>query len=59
MTAAYVGAQGRNLFLRSVANQITQVITNSNPANAALIVRQFSIPVRAGVVRNAALLANV
>jgi hypothetical protein len=46
MTAAYVGAQGRNLFLRSVSNQITQVITNSNPANAALVVRQFSIPVR-------------
>jgi hypothetical protein len=46
MTAAYVGAQGRNLFLRSVANQITQVITNPNPANAALVIRQFSIPVR-------------
>src|SRR6185503_13697486 len=28
-TAAYVGSQGRNLFLRSVANQITQVVTNS------------------------------
>jgi hypothetical protein len=46
LTAAYVGAQGRNLFLRSVSNQITQVITNANPANAALVVRQFSIPVR-------------
>ena len=33
-TAAYVGSQGRNLFLRSVANQITQVVTNPNPANA-------------------------
>jgi hypothetical protein len=45
-TAAYVGAQGRNLFLRSVTNQITQVVTNPNPANAALVVRQFSIPQR-------------
>jgi hypothetical protein len=44
-TAAYVGSQGRNLFLRSVANQITQVITNPNPANAAIVVREFSIPV--------------
>jgi carboxypeptidase family protein len=42
-TAAYVGAQGRNLFLRSVANQITQAVTNPNPANAAIVVRQFSI----------------
>jgi hypothetical protein len=43
MTAAYVGAQGRNLFLRSVSNQITQVVTNANPASAAIVVRQFSI----------------
>jgi len=42
-TAAYVGAQGRNLFLRSVANQIVQVVTNPNPANAAFVIRQFSI----------------
>jgi hypothetical protein len=42
-TVAYVGSQGRNLFLRSVANQITQVVTNPNPANAALVIRQFSI----------------
>ncbi|MBW8866897.1 MAG: TonB-dependent receptor [Acidobacteria bacterium] len=42
-TAAYVGSQGRNLFLRSVANQITQVITNPNPANAAFVIREFSI----------------
>jgi hypothetical protein len=46
VTAAYVGAQGRNLFLRSVSNQITQVITNPNPANAAIVVRQFSISQR-------------
>ena len=45
-TAAYVGSQGRNLFLRSVANQITSVVTNPNPANAAIVIRQFSIPVR-------------
>src|SRR4029077_14203057 len=43
LTAAYVGAQGRNLFLRSVANQITNVYTTPNPANAAIVVRQFSI----------------
>jgi hypothetical protein len=45
-TAAYVGSQGRNLFLRSVANNIVQVLTNPNPASAALVVREFSIPVR-------------
>src|SRR5262249_2760128 len=45
-TAAYVGSQGRNLFLRSVANQITQVVPNPNPASAAIVIRQFSIPVR-------------
>jgi hypothetical protein len=45
-TAAYVGSQGRNLFLRSVANNIVQVLPNPNPANAALVVREFSIPVR-------------
>ena len=45
-TAAYVGSQGRNLFLRSVANNIVQVLTNPSPANAALVVREFSIPIR-------------
>ncbi len=45
-TAAYVGSQGRNLFLRSVANNIVQVLTNPNPANAALVIREFSIPIR-------------
>ncbi|HKQ74187.1 MAG TPA: carboxypeptidase regulatory-like domain-containing protein [Blastocatellia bacterium] len=43
LTLAYVGSQGRNLFLRSVANQITQVLTNVNPANAAIVIREFSI----------------
>jgi hypothetical protein len=42
-TAAYVGAQGRNLFLRSIANPITGVVTNPNPASAAFVIRQFSI----------------
>jgi hypothetical protein len=42
-TAAYVGSQGRNLFLRSVANRITSVETNPNPANAAFVIREFSI----------------
>ena len=43
VTAAYVGSQGHNLFLRSIANPIVQVVTNPNPASAALVVRQFSI----------------
>ncbi len=43
LTVAYVGSQGRNLFLRSVANNITQVLTNVNPANNAIIIREFSI----------------
>jgi hypothetical protein len=43
VTAAYLGSQGRNLFLRSIANPIVEVVTNPNPANAAIVVRQFSI----------------
>ncbi|MGE0043527.1 MAG: TonB-dependent receptor, partial [Vicinamibacterales bacterium] len=42
-TAAYVGSQGRNLFLRSVANNITQVVTNPDPTKSAIVVREFSI----------------
>lgn len=43
-TAAYVGSQGRNLFLRSVANQIVDVVPNpTNPAGAALVIREYSI----------------
>jgi hypothetical protein len=45
-TVGYVGSQGRNLFLRSVANQITQVVTNPNPASAAFVIREFSIVTR-------------
>ena len=52
LTLAYVGSQGRNLFLRSVANQITQVRTNVNPANAAVIIREFSIVTENGAGQN-------
>ncbi len=45
-TVGYVGSQGRNLFLRSVANNVTQVVTNPNPANAAFVIREFSIVTR-------------
>ena len=41
-TAAYVGSQGRNLFLRSVANNITGLIQTS-PTAAATVIREFSI----------------
>jgi hypothetical protein len=43
VTAAYVGARGTNLFLRSIANPITGVVTNPHPASAAFVIRQFSI----------------
>jgi len=39
-TAAYVGSQGRNLFLRSVANKITSVGTNPT-TGAAIVNREF------------------
>ena len=43
-TVGYVGSQGRNLFLRSVANQIVDVVPNpANPTGAALLIREFSI----------------
>jgi hypothetical protein len=51
-TAAYVGSQGRNLFLRSVANQITRVTTNADPTKAAIVVREFSIVNADGSVLN-------
>ena len=41
-TAAYVGSQGRDLFLRSVTNQITGLI-QPDLTRAATVVRQFSI----------------
>jgi hypothetical protein len=40
-TVAYVGSQGRNLFLRSVSNQIVSI--RSNGANAATVIREFDI----------------
>jgi hypothetical protein len=43
-TVAYVGSQGRNLFLRSVANRIMGV--QSNGAAAATVVREFDIVTR-------------
>src|SRR5262249_45081910 len=51
-TAAYVGSQGRNLFLRSVANQIVSVRTNADPTKAAIVTRQFSIVNPDGTVLN-------
>jgi hypothetical protein len=42
-TGAYVGSQGRNLFLRSITNRIVEVRTNPNPASAAIVIRQFDI----------------
>ncbi|MBI3651665.1 MAG: TonB-dependent receptor [Acidobacteria bacterium] len=43
LTTAYVGSQGRNLFLRSVANQIVAVRTNPNSAGNAIVIREFDI----------------
>src|SRR5262245_15476400 len=43
LTLAYVGSQGRNLFLRSVTNQIKEVRTNANPANNAIVIREFAL----------------
>ena len=43
VSAAYVGAEGRDLFLRTITNRITSVVTNPNPASAAFVVREFSI----------------
>ena len=43
-TAAYIGSQGRNLFLRSIANRTTGV--QSNGANAATQIREFDIITR-------------
>jgi Carboxypeptidase regulatory-like domain len=43
-SAAYVGSQGRNLFLRSITNQIIGV--QSNGAAAGTVVREFDIVTR-------------
>ncbi len=42
-TAAYVGSQGRNLFLRNITNRIVAVRTNPDPARNAIVIRQFDI----------------
>ena len=42
-TAAYVGSQGRNLFLRNFTNRIVEVQTNADPTKNAVIIRQFDI----------------
>jgi hypothetical protein len=43
LTAAYVGSQGRNLFLRSITNRIVDVRTNPSPAANAIVIREFDI----------------
>src|SRR5438034_11193625 len=43
-TAAYIGSQGRNLFLRSIANRTIGV--QSNGASAATQIREFDIITR-------------
>jgi hypothetical protein len=50
-TGAYVGSQGRNLFLRSWANRITEVRTNANPAASAVVIREFDIVNGSSVLR--------
>jgi hypothetical protein len=41
-TIAYVGSQGRNLFLRNVTNRILSIRDNTDPTKNAVVVRQFS-----------------
>src|SRR5207244_10137208 len=43
VTGAYVGSQGRNLFLRSIANRIIAVRTNPDPTLAGIVIREFDI----------------
>ncbi len=43
VTAAYVGSQGRNLFLRNFTNRIINVQTNADPTKSAVVTRQFDI----------------
>jgi Carboxypeptidase regulatory-like domain/TonB dependent receptor len=42
LTAAYVGSQGRNLFLRGITNRITGVVMNPT-TGAGTAVREFSV----------------
>jgi hypothetical protein len=41
LTVGYVGSQGRNLFVRSITNKITQVIMNPT-SGAGVVIREFS-----------------
>ena len=41
-TVAYVGSQGRNLFLRNVTNRIVSIRDNTDLTKNAVVVRQFS-----------------
>jgi len=43
LTAAYVGSQGRNLFLRNITNRIVEARTNPDPNLSAIVIRQFDI----------------
>lgn len=43
VTGAYVGSQGTNLFLRSIANRIVAVRTNPDPTQAGVVIREFDI----------------
>jgi hypothetical protein len=42
LTVAYVGSQGRNLFLRGITNRITGFVMNPT-TGAATVVREFSV----------------
>lgn len=42
LTVAYVGSQGRNLFLRGITNRITGVVMNPT-TGAGTVVREFSV----------------
>ncbi len=42
LTVAYVGSQGRNLFLRGITNRITGLIQNQT-TGAGTVVREFSV----------------
>ncbi len=50
-TVAYVGSQGRNLFLRSVANNIIG-LSQPDPTKSATVIREFSIVGADGSVQN-------
>jgi hypothetical protein len=52
LTLAYVGNQGRNLFLRSWSNKIVSVATSADPTKAAIVTREFSVIGTNGTVQN-------